>query len=88
MFELRRSPDLERFAEPPRERTAKDEIDKVLSDAKELGLPPKYLEILRRLADGESYESIAKHHGVAVRTVRTWRHDGIIELRERMLCEA
>lgn len=88
MFELRRSPDLERFAEPPRERTAKDEIDKVLSDAKELGLPQKYLEILRRLADGESYESIAKHHGVAVRTVRTWRHDGIIELRERMLCEA
>jgi len=87
-FELKHSPDLERFAEPSRERTAKDEIDKVLIDAEKLGLLPKYLEILRRLADGESYESIAKHHGVAVRTVRTWRHDGIIELRERMLCEA
>ncbi len=87
-FELKHSPDLERFAEPSRERTARDEIDKVLIDAEKLGLLPKYVEIMRRLADGESYESIAKHHGVAVRTVRTWRHDGIIELRERMQCEA
>ena len=87
-FELKHSPDLARFAEPVRERTVVDEMNKVLQDAEKLGLLPKYLEILRRLASGESYESIANHHGVAVRTVRTWRREGIIELRERMLCEA
>lgn len=87
-LELRHLHDFERFAEQPPERTSIDEIGKVLQEAERLGLLPKYIEILRRLAAGESYESLAEDYGVAVRTVLTWRRDGINELRERMLCGA
>lgn len=78
--------ELEQLAEPQRECSASDELWKILYEADQKGMSQKRLDVLRRLANGESYELVAADYGVAIRTVRTWRKEGITELRARTLC--
>lgn len=80
--------ELERLAEPQRECSASDELWRILYEADQKGMTPKRLDVLRRLANGESYELIAADYGIAIRTLRTWRKEGITELRARTLCVA
>ena len=86
--DIRSSDELERFAEPQPGCSASDELWRLLREADENGMTPKRLDVLRRLANGESFELVAADYGVAIRTVRTWRKEGIIELRARTLCVA
>jgi len=86
--EIRPADELERLAEPQHECSASDELWRLLHEADQKGMTPKRLQVLRRLANGESFELVAADYGVAIRTVRTWRKEGITELRARTLCVA
>lgn len=87
-IDIKPADELERLAEPPQEGTASDELWRLLHEADQKGMTPKRLDVLRRLANGESFELVAADYGVAIRTVRTWRKEGITELRARTLCVA
>lgn len=80
--------ELERLAQPQQESSASDELWRLLYEANQKGMTPKRLDVLRRLANGDSFELVAADYGVAIRTVRTWRKEGITELRARTLCVA
>lgn len=86
--DIRPADELERLAEPQQESSASDELWRLLYEADQKGMTPKRLDVLRRLANGESFELVAADYGVAIRTVRTWRKEGITELRARTLCVA
>ena len=88
VIDIKPAAELERFAEPQHESSAADELWHLLQDADQKGMTPKRLDVLRRLANGESFELVAADYGVAIRTVRTWRKEGITELRARTLCVA
>ncbi|MEO5975347.1 MAG: helix-turn-helix domain-containing protein [Ilumatobacteraceae bacterium] len=80
--------ELERLAEPQQISSPSDELWRLLHEADQKGMTPKRLDVLRRLANGDSFELLAADYGVAIRTVRTWRKEGITELRARTLCVA
>lgn len=86
--DIKPADELERLAEPQQECSASDELWRLLYEADQKGMTPKRLDVLRRLANGESFELVAADYGVAIRTVRTWRKEGITELRARTLCVA
>lgn len=88
VVDIKPADELERLAEPQRECSAADELWRLLYEADQKGMTPKRLDVLRRLANGESFELVAADYGVAIRTVRTWRKEGITELRARTLCVA
>lgn len=87
-IDIKPADELERLAEPHQECSASEELWRLLSEADHKGMTPKRLDVLRRLASGESFEVVAADYGVAIRTVRTWRKEGITELRARTLCVA
>lgn len=86
--DVRQADQLEQLADPQQECSASDELWRLLYEADQKGMTPKRLDVLRRLANGESFELVAADYGVAIRTVRTWRKEGITELRARTLCVA
>lgn len=88
VVDIKPADELERLAEPAQEGTASDELWRLLHEADQKGMTHKRLDVLRRLANGDSFELVAADYGVAIRTVRTWRKEGITELRARTLCVA
>lgn len=85
-IDIKPADELEQLAEPQQVCSASDELWRILYEADQKGMTPKRIDVLRRLANGESYEIVAADYGVAIRTIRTWRKEGITELRARMLC--
>ena len=64
-----------------------DELAEILEDAEQSGVDAHHLDLLRRLAAGESGDRIAQELGVSSRTIRTRRRaalDAVIETMQRI----
>lgn len=61
-----------------------DELHDVLDESR--ALTRQQRDIVRRCAEGHSFDDIAKDYGVTARTVRGWRREAINALRERTRC--
>lgn len=61
-----------------------DELREVIDESRSLTRQQK--EIVRRCAEGDSFDDIAKDYGVTARTVRGWRREAISALREQTRC--
>lgn len=59
--------------------TARDELSDVLDDSTALTCQQR--EVIRRCAQGETFDEIAKDYGVTARTVRGWRREAVNVLR-------
>ena len=60
--------------------TQEDELHDVLDESRALSIQQK--EIIKRCAEGHSFDDIAKDYGVTARTVRGWRREAINALRD------
>ena len=66
------------------EASQTDELHDVLDGSRALTRQQK--DVVRRCAEGDSFDDIAKDYGVTARTIRGWRREAINALRERRRC--
>jgi len=77
---------MESVPSPEAQMNSELEIGNLLAEAAKWNVAPRSLKVLRQLADGESFRSIATQAGVNIRTVHSWRKTALNELREQMQC--
>jgi DNA-directed RNA polymerase specialized sigma24 family protein len=63
-----------------------EELANLFAEIEKWNLGTRSLSVLRQLAEGKSFRSIAADADVNVRTVHSWRSTAISELREQMQC--
>jgi DNA-directed RNA polymerase specialized sigma24 family protein len=71
---------------PETQPNSEEELTILLGEVENWNLGSRSLSVLRQLAEGKSFRSIAADADVNVRTVHSWRSTAISELREQMQC--
>jgi DNA-directed RNA polymerase specialized sigma24 family protein len=71
---------------PETQPNSEEELTNLLAEVEGWNLGTRSISVLRQLAEGKSFRSIAADADVNVRTVHSWRSTAINELREQMQC--
>ena len=71
---------------PETQPNSEEELTNLLAEVENWNLGTRSISVLRQLAEGKSFRSIAADADVNVRTVHSWRSTAISELREQMQC--
>jgi DNA-directed RNA polymerase specialized sigma24 family protein len=71
---------------PETQLNPEEELANLLTEVEKWNLGTRSRSVLKQLAEGKSFRSIANDAGVNVRTVHGWRSTAINELREQMQC--
>jgi DNA-directed RNA polymerase specialized sigma24 family protein len=71
---------------PETQPNSEEELTNLLAEVENWNLGTRSISVLKQLAEGKSFRSIAADADVNVRTVHSWRSTAISELREQMQC--
>jgi DNA-directed RNA polymerase specialized sigma24 family protein len=71
---------------PETQLNPEEELANLLTEVEKWNLGTRSRSVLKQLAEGKSFRSIATDAGVNIRTVHGWRSTAINELREQMQC--
>ena len=71
---------------PETQLNPEEELANLLAEVEKWNLGTRSRSVLKQLAEGKSFRSIATDAGVNIRTVHGWRSTAINELREQMQC--
>ena len=71
---------------PETQPNSEEELTILLAEVENWNLGTRSMSVLKQLAEGKSFRSIAADADVNVRTVHSWRSTAISELREQMQC--
>jgi DNA-directed RNA polymerase specialized sigma24 family protein len=71
---------------PETQPNSEEELTILLAEVESWNLGTRSISVLKQLAEGKSFRSIAADADVNVRTVHSWRSTAISELREQMQC--
>jgi len=71
---------------PETQPNSEEELTILLAEVENWNLGTRSISVLKQLAEGKSFRSIAADADVNVRTVHSWRSTAISELREQMQC--